>query len=270
FIVWIIYTFSLPLLIVSLLRNPLPELSPALWKTIAIMMPLEIGALLLYLRALKISPLSLAFPFLGLTPVFTILTSFILLEERLSAWGIIGVAIVSLGAYLLNARSAREGVFGPVRNIYREKGAILMIIVAFIYSLTSVLGKKAILASSAESFPAIYYTIFFVIITPVVCVKICLDYRHTGRKKPFLLLGAEQRKKIMLFIALGLSFAVSILFHYKALSLTRVSYMISVKRLSLVISVIYGALIFKEDAIGYRLLGALVMLGGVLILSFMQ
>jgi uncharacterized membrane protein len=255
FVLWVIYAFSLPLFLILFMYQPKPQLTSAFWKTVAILLPLEMGAFFLYLRALKLSPLSLVFPFLGLTPVFTIMTSSLILKEKLTPMGMWGVILVSLGAYLLNANTIRRGgLLAPIKNIYREKGVMIMVLVAFIYSIGSVLGKKAILLSSPETFPAIYYSIFFAILTPAAYLKT----RQRGMRL--------EKKDLFLFVAVGVTFGLAILFHFKAISLVNVSYMISVKRLSLLISVIYGALIFREKNIIYRLAGSLVMLCGVLIL----
>jgi len=258
FVLWVVFAFSLPIFLIILIYQPKPELTPAFWKTIAMLLPLELVAFFLYLRALKLSALSLVFPLLGLTPAFSILTSSIILKEKLALPGMGGVILVSLGAYLLNANTRRTGgLLAPIKKIYREKGPMLMVIVAFIYAFSCTLGKKAILLSSPETFPGIYYSIFFAVITPLTLV-----YAKIER----LTITLEKRD-IFLFVLLGALFAVAVLLHYKAISLVNVSYMLSVKRLSLIISVIYGAVIFKEKDIAYRMLGASVMLCGVLILS---
>jgi len=255
FVLWVIYAFSLPLFLILFIHQPKPHLASAFWKTVAVLMPIEIVAFFLYLRALKLSPLSLVFPFLGLTPAFSILTSSIILKEKVTPIGMWGVLLVSFGAYLLNANTIRTGgIFAPIKSIYREKGVRLMVLVAFIYSIASVLGKKAVLLSSPETFPAIYYSVFFAVITPLVYIK-------TKRANITL-----ERKDLFLFVGMGALFAMAILFHYKAISQVNVSYMLSVKRLSLLISVIYGAIIFREKNIAYRLAGSLVMLCGVVIL----
>jgi uncharacterized membrane protein len=51
-----------------------------------------------------------------------------------------------------------------------------------------------------------------------------------------------------------------------ALNLTKVAYMISVKRISLVIGVFYGYFFFRETNIGERALGALLMLTGFILI----
>lgn len=249
------------------INQPRPEFTLDFCKVMAIMLPIEAVAVLIYLHALKTSPLSLVFPFLGLTPVFSIFTSSLILNEKFTPVGIGGIALVSIGAYLVNVHSIKDGALAPIKNMLKEKGVLLMIAVAFLFSFTSVLGKKAVLLTSPETFPGVYYTIFCVLLLPIAAGKWQRARRqqvnsgHTPSGKNVT------RKEILLFLAMGASFGMAIIFHYKAVSLVNVSYMISVKRLSLIIGVFYGALIFKEKNIGYRLLGAAVILGGVMVLS---
>ena len=55
--------------------------------------------------------------------------------------------------------------------------------------------------------------------------------------------------------------------HLKAISLIEVSYMVSVKRLSILFGVIYGVMFFEETNIKERLLGATVMVSGIIVLA---
>ena len=255
FVGWVRFLFVLPffaLLVWS--HRPEFHLSIAFWKTIAVMLPLELAAFLLFLYALKASPLSLTFPFLGLTPVFTIITAFLFLNETISLAGIAGVALVTVGAYVLNADTAKYGFWEPVKRIYREKGSMFMVLVALIFSITSTLGKRALLLSDPHVFPFIYYGIFFIVLTPIALLKKGMAFRLT-------------RKEVFLCIGLGLIFSTAIYFHFAALSLVKVPYFMSVKRLSLVISVFYAYTIFKEAGIGWRLLGSLVITCGVILLT---
>ena len=256
FVGWIRFLVSAPILFaVVVALRPSFSVLPGFWKTVAILLPFELAAFLLYLEALKVSPLSLTFPLLGFTPVFSVLASFLVLREKLSAWGIGGVALVTLGAYLLNADTLKYGALQPIKSIYKEKGSLLMFVVAFIYGITSSLGKRAVLLSNPLAFPALYYAIFFFVLLPLVLIK---------RREIMPLLD---RRDILLSLALGISFALAILLHFKAISLVKVSYMVSAKRLSLLISVALGAIVFKEKNIGFRFLGASVMIAGVLVLS---
>jgi len=259
FVGWVRLFVSMPLLILLFfIFRPGLNFEPGFWRTVLILLPLELGAFLIFLKALEISPLSLTFPFLGFTPVFSIFFSRVLLNERSTYPGLMGILIVSLGAYLLNADAIKKGVLEPLKNIYREKGSVLMLTVALIYGLTSVLGKRAVLLSPGPlSFVIVYYAVFFVILTLLFLARPRIS--ETKLKK----------MDVSIALLLGISFTAAMILHFNAIILEKVPYVISVKRLSLVISVIYGAIIFKEKNIGYRLLGSLVMLSGALILCLL-
>jgi uncharacterized membrane protein len=61
--------------------------------------------------------------------------------------------------------------------------------------------------------------------------------------------------------------AIMIITHLKAISLIEVSYMVSVKRLSILFGVLYGVMFFKETNIKERFLGATVMVSGIILIS---
>jgi uncharacterized membrane protein len=58
-----------------------------------------------------------------------------------------------------------------------------------------------------------------------------------------------------------------IITHVKAINLVEVAYMVSVKRLSILFGVIYGVVFFKETNIKERLLGATVMVSGIIMIT---
>ena len=77
----VIIRFTLPgVLLIPLFIWHLPPWPDArFWPWIALAMPLEILAMLLYVVAIRDSPLSLTLPYLAFTPVFTSLSGFLLL-----------------------------------------------------------------------------------------------------------------------------------------------------------------------------------------------
>ncbi|MBI5492893.1 MAG: DMT family transporter [Deltaproteobacteria bacterium] len=246
-VAWVRWGYALPFLAVAFAFTPIPALDSTFWLSVAALLPLEVTALFLYVRAIRLSPLSLTIPFLALTPAFIVLIAFILLGEVPSLQGLFGIILITVGAYALNAKEALSGVAGPFRAIAREPGSILMIIVAFIYSITSTLGKLAVAHSSPVFFGAFYPFLLTAAISAFVIY----------RKKVTLVFSRPR-----LFIPIGFLMAVMVLTHFIAISLTQAAYMISIKRMSLVFSVIYGRVIFKEMGLKERLLGSVVMLAG--------
>ena len=212
-IVWVREGYALPFLALALLFVPIPELDAAFWLTVCGLVPLEVISLVLYIKAIRLSPLSLTVPFLAMSPVFIIFIAFATLGEVPSTGGVIGIVLITAGAYTLNASASKEGLLEPVKAIFKEPGSVLTIV------LTIFLSAKGKLGGVFEK-PAV-------------------------------------------FLPIGLCTATMVITHFIAISMTQVAYMIAVKRLSLVFSVIYGWAMFKEEKIKERLLGSAIMLAGV-------
>ncbi|RUM87762.1 MAG: EamA/RhaT family transporter [Thermodesulfatator sp.] len=228
---------------------------PAFFQTLLALLPLEISALLLYMEAIRVSPLSLTLPLLAFTPAFLIGTGFIFLGERLSASGVAGIFLVVLGSYLLHLPRLPEGPLAPLKSLLRERGSLLMLAVAGIYAVTSALGKRAILLSSPLWFASFYFVLLGLVVPFLLRI-----FRGT-RILPLF------RKKPLGFFLLGLSQALMVVCHMQAISLAPAAYMIAVKRTSILFGVFLGGAFLRERYFGVRLLAAAVMVGGVFLLA---
>lgn len=248
--------FAAPFLLLLLPFTEIPRLDIYFFLAVLTLLPLEITALILYMKAIKTSPLSLTLPFLALSPAFMILTSRLMLGERLDKYGIIGILLITIGAYLLNVRTTRKGVLEPFKAIRRERGSVYMIIVAFIYSITSNLGKMAILHSSPLFFAATYLPVLAIVLFPVFIWK-----NHGKTKQMF--------SHVTIFSLIGLAVAFATISHYFAVTMIEVPYVISVKRMSILFGIMYGAFWFKETNIIERLIGGVVMVAGVVVITLL-
>lgn len=253
FVAWARLLFALPVLLVNLLFIEIPPLNKTFWTAALSALPLEIIAIILYTKALKVSPISLTMPFLALTPLFLIVISYVIAGEEISFSGGVGIFLMAIGSYMLNLHKIRKSFIEPIKAVMNEKGCVLMIIVAFIYSMTSSLGKVAISNSSPVFFGSFYFIILAVLFTPIALIK------NKGKVR-------ISRKDIAPLSAIGVTQALMIVLHMTAMSMTKVAYMISVKRTSLLFSVMYGYFLFKEEQIGEKSLGAMVMLAGFVLI----
>lgn len=252
-VAWIRLLFALPVLAVSLLFVEIPRLDKTFWIATVCALPLEITAIILYTKALKVSPISLTMPFLALTPLFLIAMSYLILGERVSLQGGIGILLMAMGSYTLNLHKIRHAILEPVKAIFREKGSVMIIIVAFIFSITSSLGKMAIEHSSPIFFGSFYFILVTLLFTPIALGK------HRGRI-------SLSKKDIIPLTSIGITYAMMIIFHMLAMSLTNVAYMISIKRTSLLFSILYGYVLFKEEKIAEKTLGSIIMFIGFLMI----
>lgn len=253
-IAWVRIGFAGPFLLLLLPFIEIPRIDIHFFVAILILLPLETIALILYMKAIKISPLSITLPFLALSPILMIFTSNLILGERLGKFGMAGIVLTAVGAYLLNVRTTRKGILEPFKAIRRERGSLYMIIVAFIYSITSNLGKMAVLHSSPLFFAATYLPILSVLFFPI------LVWKNQGKMKQLF-------SHAILFGLIGFAIALATITHFLAVNLAEVAYVISVKRMSLLFGIMYGAFWFKETNVMERLIGGFVMILGVIIIT---
>jgi len=253
---WLRSVIALGFLLPVLLFIDVPRIGPDFWTAVIVALPLEVVATLLYIRAIHVSPLSLTVPFLAMTPVYLLVTSYFIVGEKPGPLGVLGVLLVATGAYMLNVRALKSGgILAPFRAIVREPGSVMMMGVAAIYAITSDLGKLAIMNSSPLFFGPVYWGLFCVLLTPVAYM---FDRRAFGVRLT--------RGNAAAFVPAGFAHAVMVALHMVAISLTQVSYMIAVKRTSLLFATGYGYLMFGEKNIRERALGAGLMFTGLVVL----
>ena len=192
-------------------------------------------------------------PFLALTPLFLIFTSNIILGEGVSVYGGTGILLMAIGSYSLNIHMISKDVLEPVKAILREKGCVMMIIVAFIFSITASLGKVAIEHSSPVFFGGFYFVLVTILFTPIALTM------NRGRI-------SIEKKDVIPLASIGITFSLMIIFHMLAMSMINVAYMISIKRTSLLFSIAYGHYLFKEERIAEKTFGSIIMLAGFLLI----
>ena len=246
---------AVPWLALSLAVIPWSETDRTFWLCVVTALPLEVAAFLCYMKAIKVSPLSLSLPFLAFTPAFVIVTGGLALGETVTAGGFLGIALVVAGSYVLNLSSAASGLLEPLRAVFREPGSRIMLLVSFIYAFTSVIGKLAVLHSNPYFFGATYNILLALLMAALL---------------PFVRKAAPLerfRKRPAAGLVIGAAVSISIFSHFLAISMVQAAYMISIKRTSLLIGVLYGAWLFREKKIAERLTGAAIMVAGVFLIG---
>ncbi len=245
--------YTVPILSLGWLWTPRPELGPVFFLAVAVALPLEVAASLLYMRALQSAPLSLCAPMMAFTPLFLILTGRLLLGESLQIWGVLGIGGIVVGSYLLNLPEQRQGWLAPWTALWQQPGPRWMLLAAGLYAVTSALGKLAVVQSSPTFFGLFY---------PTVLGGVMLaGYPWSSRP------GPQLWHRPGWGLLLGVCLAGSILCHYHGIQEAPAAYLIAVKRTSLLFSVLYGGLWLGEEHLAARILGGAVMAAGVILIS---
>ncbi|MFW6134390.1 MAG: DMT family transporter [Elusimicrobiota bacterium] len=253
-VTWAMFSFALPVVGVSLIYTGIPEIKSSFFWGLGGSLIINLFAFTFFIKAIKISPLSLTYPFLAFTPVFLIFTGNLFLGEIPSKTGIWGVILITSGAYLLNLKKSKTGILEPVKAIIREKGSLLMLIVAFLWGFAAAFDKVALLSSSPYFYITIFNLCFAVIYLPFLY-----------KKNPGLKISIK--KNYFKFIILGILGGLMVICQMSALETALVSYVISIKRSGMIITMIMGFMFFNEEIHYGRILGTLLMCAGVFLIS---
>ena len=254
FVLFLRWFLSLPLLFPFLFWEPKITITKDLIIIYIFSIPLEILAAVLYMESIKISDLSFVSPFQSLTPVFLLLTGFLFLGERTTSLGFSGVFLIFVGGYIINLQGRK--FYEPILGLFKDRGVVLMCVTSIIYSITVVFGKKATVMTNPEFFGSSY----MYVMTAAMLPSFIKRYGRMGIKELF---NIDKIK-----IGIGLTMLASVLTHFIALKYIPTSYMISLKRTSILFAVILGRIFLDEGNLRKRLIGAVFMLSGAMIISF--
>ena len=243
---------TLPFLLFGFLFYEIPVVSFKFYIVAIVNAFIWIAAIFLLMKSLETADLSVAIPILSFTPIFLLFVSNILLGEFPNIQGLIGILIVVAGSYILNISSIKSGYFEPIKSIFMGKG-LRMLIVAFLFSITASLIKIGVVLSTPAYFLFITYLSISLILTAVF-------FRRLIKNKNLIKLNFKY------FFIIGIAVAFSELFISTALKAAIVPYAISLKRSSVIFSVLIGFLFFKEKNFKHAIMGSVIMfIGAVLI-----
>ena len=277
-VAWAINAFSLPILAIGTFlltqcrfttvriavpfscTTQLPQLDSIFLIALLASVVLNWGATLLSTYALAKADASLVSPLLTFNPAFTLLVAWFSLGETPGLRQTMGVAVVLLGAYLLEVEEARAGLLSPLRVLVRRPGAVLAVIASAMWGTTTVFEKLAIEHMTPPSGP-------FVALTGTVLMVALLTpnaFFSRGKtdtpdqKRGLSGLRAHPRALIGAVLIAG----IAPLFGFSAIALGLVGYVTALFKLSAVFTIVWAWLFLGEGNIRQRVLGTLVMLAG--------
>jgi len=194
---------------------------------------------------------------LAFTPLFLLITSPIILGEFPSSLGIFGIVLVVAGSYVLHLQERRKGFWEPFKNLVREKGSRYMLMVAVIFSISANMDKVGVIHSSPIMWIFSLNLLLSIALWGIMLKRTTDIQQQMKGAWPFL-------------IAVGLCNGLALIFQMMAIQMTLVPYLIAVKRTSVFMTSLFGFFLFKEKRMRERLIGIVMMVFGVLMISFFQ
>jgi uncharacterized membrane protein len=193
---------------------------------------------------------------MALTPLFLLITSPFIVGEYAGIYDIIGIVLIVIGAYVLEIKKNKKGFLSPFKELVKNKSAIYMLSVAFIYSITANINKVGIQNSSILfwSFSTNLIIAFLFIFVLIKKSNWNLNYYK------------KDLKNLKFAIPPIIFNFLSYMFMMFALSLIYVSHVIAIKRSSVILTVLLGSILFKEKDLKQRIFATIIIIAGVLIM----
>lgn len=206
-------------------------------------------------KAFQISDLSVVIPLMNFSTVFTLLLSPLFLGEFPGAWQLVGIAAIVFGAYILNIDKSKTNLLTPLKSIFTDKGALLVLIVAAMWGADTITTKIGLQYSDPYTWTAYTRLAAALLYLPFI---LKLD-----REFP-----ASVTKNLKWFSLIALFIASSVIVSNITLQYLDASIHSALLRNGTLFGVLFGWIFFKEKNIRERLLGAIIMIGGSLIILF--
>lgn len=254
---WLNNLFTLPfLLAIVLIFYQIPRIDRSFILATVGAVAISVVAAILAYRAIKISEVSLVNPISSFNPVFTAIISFIVLGEKISFRGVLGILLVVGGAYLLQISESKKGALAPIKALASHRGVQLSLVAYFLWAITPSLEKTAIFHTSPQVPP------FASLAGMVGAIALYTPIVAQVSKKPIDI----ARRHLKLFVLSGFLGGIGMTAAFTAFSLANLGLVTATFKLSMIFTVVLGWLFFKEKEIKSRLLGSIVMLIGVVLL----
>ena len=206
---------------------------------------------LCYFRALQLGNVNKVVPIDKSSTVLTILLAIVFLGEPVSWFKGIAVILIGIGTFMMIEKKADSG-----ENPEKKRWLLYAVLSAVFASLTSILGKIGIDGVESNLRTALRTCVVLVMAWLIVLIK---GKQHTLKVIPQNELG---------FICLsGLATGASWLCYYKALQDGLASVVVPIDKLSILVSIGFSALVFKEHLSKKAAFGlALIVVGTLMML----
>ncbi len=208
---------------------------------------------LCYFKALQIGDVNKVVPIDKTSTVLTIVLAFIIFQEPISPWKLVGIIGISVGTYLMIQK--KEGKAASDEKVTGKRWFWYAVFAAVFASLTSILGKIGISDIDSNLGTAIRT----IVVLFMAWIVVFVQGKQTQVK-------SLDKKELAFIILSGFATGGSWLCYYRALQTGPASIVVPIDKLSIVVAVIFSYFVFKEKLNKKSLLGLLLIVAGTLVM----
>ena len=209
---------------------------------------------LCYFKALSCGDVNKVVPIDKSSTVISVLLAIFLLGETDNlAVKLIATAFISVGIFLMVEKKETE------QKQEKRQWALYASLSAVFAALTSILAKIGIDGVESNLATAVRTCVVLVMAWLIVLIK--------GKQKQ---VKAVDKKELVFICISGVLTGASWLFYYSAIKHGKVSVVVPIDKLSIIVSIAFSYIVFKEKLSKKALLGLVLMVAGTLIMAIFK
>lgn len=228
----------LPVLWISVALSNTGTIQPEFWYQMILMLPFEVLVMLLFFKALTSSKLSYSFPFVSFMPVFVAFGSYLILDEQVGLLVYVGAFTIVCGAFLMNLKKDTSKA--------DMNGIMYMLSVAGLWGYLIPMGSLAVTYSSAQLYPAVYFTLATLLFLPIFFIK---------RTTKFTIVF----ENLIPFLFIGLFFALFTISNWYAYSLGPTTAISALVMMAIPLTSVFDS-VYNKEPLGMRKIIATVIM----------
>lgn len=207
-------------------------------------------------KAYQLGDLSLVYPLSrGSAPLFVTLFAIFFLKEKVSLLGMAGILLIVMGIYTLHIRNLSfKGLTEPLLLI-REKISCLALLIGLLISGYSVIDKVGVDYVDPVIYLYLMFAISAILMSPYIFIN-----KSEKIKKEWL----ENKWAV---IAVAIMYVFAYLLVLMAMTHGKVSYISSVREISLVFTTLIGTFMFREAFGGKKIIASILMFSGIVLIA---
>lgn len=255
---WATLVLATPIIFIFTVREGIPQLNYLFLLGVAGSVLFYIASQITGFQAMRMANLSAIWPLISLGPIFTLVIAFMPpLSERPSLVAIVGIFITLAGGYILNATKLKEGLFEPIKSLFRNRVSLLMMFSVLTNSVVVVFDKLAINNTLPKS------TTFTLFIENLMVILGMLPLLYVRNKNFYRQIASNMK----LFLLLGLLNAFSTILAFWAVGGGNIGVVAAILKVQILFVLLFSFIFFKDKPKFETIVGSVIMIFGVVLIK---
>jgi len=256
-VAWVLFSLNTPILVLIAFKNGTTEVNRLFFLGAIGSASIFAIAKTMRLAAIKQSLLSKIAPLATFNALFTYLLALIFLSEKIKLIGVVGLLLITMGAYILNAEKLGKDLLRPFKLLFAEKASVLFILGTVLTSISAIFDKISV-TNTFPTNPSLTLLMENVVISIILLI-------YLQKKKQGWI--TELKDNFKLLILTSLIYMLAVIAVFSAFAIGPVALVIGIKQLQLFFVLLLSYFAFQDKPTKHSLLASAIMVIGVILIK---